>query len=304
MNADYTLTCCSTVDLPADYLAARGIAWSGFHYTLLGKEYRDDLGAALPFPEFYRRIASDTEGHTAQPNISEYLALFTPILERGQDILHLCFSSGLSGAINSARNAALIAGEQFPERRICIVDSLGASTGSGLLLDAMADLRDAGASLDEVRAFAEENRLRVNHLFFSTNLSWYVRGGRVPRAAGLVGSLLGVCPMLFVDRAGRLVPNGKIRTKKRAIQELADRMERLADGGAAYSGKCFLSHSGCPEDAEAAAALLRERFPKLDGGVRVHWIGPTVGSHAGPGTVALFFWGCERTLQEQTDVIQ
>lgn len=296
MNTSFALTCCSTADLSAEHFAARDISYACFHYTLHGEEYLDDLGRTIPLDRFYQEMVTDTETKTAQVNISEYLALFTPILESGRDILHVCFSGGLSGTVNSAKNAALIAREQFPERKIYIVDSLAASSGFGLLMDRLADLRDDGMDIEAVRDWAEENRLRLNHWFFSTNLSYYVRGGRISRAAGFVGSLLGICPLLNMDGEGRLVPRYKIRSKKRVIREIVEQMERYADGGQEYSGKCYISHAGCPEDAAQVAALIEERFPKLNGRVEINWVGTTIGSHTGPGTVAVFFWGRSRTL--------
>ena len=184
--------------------------------------------------------------------------------------------------------------EDFPDRKIFIVDSLGASSGLGLLMDRLADLRDAGMSIEELYEWAEKNKLRLHHWFFSTDLSFYVRGGRISKAEGFFGTMLNICPLLNMDSAGRLIPREKIRTKKKVIKEIVSRMEQFAEGGLDYSGKCYISQSNCIEDAEAVAALIEERFPKLCGKVEINWVGTTIGSHTGPGTVALFFWGDER----------
>ena len=292
--ASYVITCCSTADLFAEHFAARDVGYVCFHYNLDGETYPDDLGKSIPFEDFYAKMASGSDTSTAQVNISEYLDFFTPYLEQGKDILHVCLSSGLSGSYNSAVNAALIAREKYPERKVLIVDSLGASSGFGLLVDKLADLRDEGKSIDEVFEWAEENKLRLNLWFFSTDLSFYVKGGRISKTAGFVGTLLGICPLLNMDEEGHLVPRYKIRTKKRVIAEIVKKMEEYADGGLEYADKCYISHSACIEDAKAVAAMVEERFPNLKGNVVINWVGTTIGSHTGPGTVAVFFWGQER----------
>ncbi len=149
-------------------------------------------------------------------------------------------------------------------------------------------------SLDELYAWAEANRLRLHHWFFSTDLTFYIKGGRVSKTSGMVGTLLGICPLLNMDNLGRLIPRAKIRSKKKVIEEIVRRMEEHADGGHEYSGKCYISQSACMEDARAVADLVEARFPRLNGKVEINWIGTTIGSHTGPGTVALFFWGDER----------
>jgi len=292
----YVLTCCSTADLSAEHLEARSIPYVCFHYTLDGVTYADDLGKSISSADFYQAMANGAETSTAQVNITEYLDFFTSFLEKGQDVLHVCLSSGLSGSYNSAVNAALIAREKFPERKIFVVDSLGASSGFGLIMDTMADMRDAGASIEALRDWIEENKLRMNHWFFSTDLKYYVRGGRISKASGFVGTVLGICPLLNMDAEGHLVPRNKIRTKKRVMQEIVNRMEQYAENGLAYSGKCFISQSAFHEDAAAIAAMVEARFPNLDGKVKIFDIGTTIGSHTGPGTIALFFWGRDRQL--------
>lgn len=294
--SDYALTCCSTADLTHEHFAARDIQYVCFHYTLDGKTYPDDLGQSIPFPDFYQAMADGAETTTSQVNISQYLELFTPILESGRDILHVCLSSGLSGTYNSAASAALIAREQFPQRKVYIVDSLGASSGYGLIMDTLADLRDGGTDIDTLHQWVEENKLRMNHWFFSTDLSFYVKGGRISKTAGIIGGVLGICPLLNMDEHGHLIPRSKIRSKKKVIREILQRMEQYADGGLDYSGKCYISQSHCYEDARTLADMIEEHFPKLNGKVEIYYVGTTIGSHTGPGTVALFFWGRDRKL--------
>ena len=227
-------------------------------------------------------------------NADEFEAYFETFLQDGKDILHVCLSSGISGVLNSAMIAKADLEERYPERKILIVDSLGASSGYGLLMDRLADLRDEGKPLEEVYDFAMKNRLKVHHWFFSTDLTFYVRGGRISKAPGAIGGLLGICPLLNMDNEGRLIPRFKIRTKKKVIKKIVDQMEENAEGGLSYSGKCYISQSACYDDARAVADLVEERFPNLNGKVEINSIGTTIGSHTGPGTVALFFWGKER----------
>ena len=151
--ADYVLSCCSTADLPAEYFAERNVAYTCFHYNMDGKEYPDDLGKSMPFDEFYRRIADGAQPTTSQVNVQQYLDYFEPFLKEGKDVLHLAFSSGLSGSYNSACIARETLLETYPDAKLYIVDTLGASSGYGLLVDAAADLRDSGKSIDEVYAF-------------------------------------------------------------------------------------------------------------------------------------------------------
>ncbi|MDE5891989.1 MAG: DegV family protein, partial [Acetatifactor sp.] len=215
-------------------------------------------------------------------------------LKEGLDILHLTLSSGISGTINSAMIARDTLGEKYPERKIYVLDSLAASSGYGLLMDKLADLRDGGMSIDDLYHWAEDNRLNLQHWFFTSDLTYLIRGGRVSKAAGFVGGVLNICPLLNVDYQGRLINRAKIRTKRKVIQATVDKMKKHAQDGADYSGKCYISQSACMEDARAVADLVEAAFPKLQGKVVINDIGTTIGSHTGPGTVALFFWGDKR----------
>lgn len=288
----YVITCCSTADLSAEHFEKIRVPYVCFHYALDGEEFLDTPGADMA--AFYRRMREGAETRTSQVSIGEYLDFFTPFLEQGLDLLHVCFSGGLSGTVNSARGAADIARERYPDRTIYIVDSLAASSGYGLMVDTMAAMRDSGKPLEEVWDWAMENRLTLHHWFFSTDLSFYVRGGRVSRAAGLLGGMLNICPLLHMNDTGRLTPVSKVRGKKKVISEMVEKMATHAIDGENYSGKCFISHSECYEDARRVADLIEARFPHLNGPVEINNVGTTVGSHTGPGTVALFFFGDSR----------
>ena len=174
------------------------------------------------------------------------------------------------------------------------MDTLGASSGYGLLVDAVADMRDAGATLHEAHAFAEANKLNVHHWFFPGDLTHYKRGGRISAASFVVGSVLGIMPLMNMDELGHLTPRYKIIGKKRVIHEIVQKMVQHAQGGLAYNGKCFLSHSACYADARAVADLVEATFPNLNGKVMINSVGTVIGAHTGPGTVALFFFGDKR----------
>ena len=290
----YVITCCSTADMPYDYFQKRNIPFVCFHFILDGKEYPDDLGKTVPFEEFYRKIAAGALPTTSQVNVQEFSDFFEPYLAQGLDILHISLSSGLSGAYNSALLACQQQLQKYPDRRILIVDSLGASSGSGLLVDLAADLRDGGASLDEVHTWVEENKLTIHHWFFSTDLTHYRRGGRISAVSATVGTILSICPLMNMNDQGKLIPREKVRGKKQVIAEIVRKMEEHAQNGVNYSGKCFISNSACYDDARRVADLIKERFPHLNGKVMINSVGMVIGSHTGPGTVALFFVGDRR----------
>ncbi len=292
--AEYILSCCSTADLPKGHFDRRDISYICFHFELDGVQYLDDLGKSIPFDQFYAAMAQGADTKTSQINVDEFITYFEPFLKNGKDILHLSLSSGISGVLNSAMVARETLLEQYPDRKIYILDSLAASSGYGLLMDKLADLRDEGKDIDEVYHWAKENRLKLNHWFFSTDLTFYIKGGRISKASGFIGGMLNICPLLNVNRLGQLIPRYKIRTKRKVIQTVVDKMEECIEEGRDYNGKCYISQSACYEDAKAVADLIEARFPRLDGKVLINSIGTTIGSHTGPGTVAVFFWGKER----------
>lgn len=291
---DYILTCCSTADMPYDYFKKRNIPFVCFHFVLDGKEYPDDLGRTVSFKEFYNKIAAGATPTTSQVNVGQFVEFFEPYLKEGKDILHISLSTGLSGVYNSAVTAREELLKIYPERKIMIVDSLGASSGYGLLTDMAADMRDNGAALEEVHAWVEENKLNVHHWFFSTDLTSYKRGGRISAASATMGTLLNICPLLNMSYDGKLIPRRNIRGKKHIITEIVHMMEIHAKDGLNYSGKCFISNSACEEDARRVADLIEEKFPALNGRVMINSVGTVIGSHTGPGTVALFFFGDRR----------
>ena len=292
--SNFVLSCCSTADLSAEKLAALNVSYIFSTFRLNDVTYPDDLGKTVSYKDFYKAMEDGASTATSQINQDEFKDYFRAILESGKDILHLSLSSGLSGTYNSARLAAEDLRAEFPDRKLYLVDSLAASAGYGLFMAKLAELRDGGMGLEELYNWAEENKKYLHHWFFTTDLTYFVRGGRVSKASGFIGGVLGICPLLDVNDEGKLIPRAKIRGKKKVIPEIVDRMKEHATDKLDYADRCFISNSACVEDAKLVAELIEEAFPKLNGKVEIFDIGTTIGSHTGPGTVALFFWGDER----------
>ena len=290
----YILSCCSTVDLTKEHLDKINVSFACYHFILDGVEYPDDLGQTMPFEEFYNRLKNGSDSTTSQISVGEYMDYFKKLLDTGNDVIHLSFSSGVSGSYRSAMTAADMLREQYPDRKLYVIDSLAASSGYGLLVEAAAKKRDEGLSIDELKDWVETNKLRLHHWFFSTDLTFFVKGGRVSKVSGMIGGVFEICPLLNVSNEGRLIPRAKIRTKKKVIPEIVNRMVEHAENGTDYTGKVYISNSDCLEDAKEVASLVESKFKKMDGKVLINSIGTVVGTHTGPGTVALFFWGDER----------
>lgn len=294
MQEKYILSCESTVDLPYSYLESRNIPVLFYRYIIDGKEYVDDMGRdPKALPRFYELLAEGHLPQTSQINVADYTEYLEALLQKG-DVLHIAFTSGQSGSVQNAFLAADILREKYPERRLVVIDSLCSSSGFGLLVDYAADMRDAGRDMDEVAAWVMENRNRVHHQFFSSNMTQFRRTGRVSGATAAIATILSVCPIMRLDDGGRIIAYDKVRGKKNAVQRTVDTMAAHACSGEAYDGKCFVCHSQCADDAAMLIDALEERFPRLKGNIRLCDIGTIIGSHSGPGTVAVFFLGDER----------
>lgn len=290
----YILSCESTADLTRLHFEEIGVKFESFSYTMDGVQYKDDLGLSMDFSEFYKRVGAGANVFTSQINTETFVEYFEKFLKEGYDILHLCLSSGITGVMNSALAAKDILQEKYKDRKIYIVDSLAASSGFGLLMDKASELKKGGMGIDELFKWIENNKLKLQHWFFVSDLKQLIKGGRVSKTAGTIGSLLGICPLLNVNSCGQLKVRFKIRGKNNVIKEIVKKMEEYADSGLEYNGKCYISNSACYEDARQVADIIEERFKNLNGKVEIMNIGTVIGCHTGPGTVALFFWGKER----------
>lgn len=291
MKNNYVITCCSTADMPKSYLDKRNIPYVCFHFVVDGKAYPDDLGETVKIADFYKMISDGAMPTTSQVNTNEFIEFFEPYLKEGTDIIHLALSTGISGVYNSARIAAEDLSAKYPERKITVIDTLCASAGFGLIVDMAADKRDEGMEYGELCKWIEENKTTVHHLFFTTDLFHLKRGGRVTATAAIAGTVLRICPLMHVDNNGKLTPIEKVRTKKKVIDRIAERMKESAVGGAEYKGKCFISNSACYEDARKVADNIEKACPHLAEPVMINDIGTVIGSHTGIGTVAVFFVG-------------
>lgn len=274
-------------DLPAYYCQAHDIAIINLPVTMNGVTYEK---GTLDNRDFYAQLRSGAMPTTSAANLEDLSGLFRAVLSQGQDLLHIAFSSGLSSTAGTAFLAAEQVRTEFPERKLIVIDSLCASLGQGLLVHQAVKLRAQGLDIDTVGQKIEAMKLNIVHDFTVDDLNHLHRGGRVSKATAVVGSLINIKPILHVDDEGHLVAVGKARGRKASIQTLVHRMEEQAKGF--DNQEVFISHGDCPEDAEYLAGLVREKFGIDD--ITIDYIGPTIGTHSGPGTLALFFLGSPR----------
>lgn len=284
----FVITTDSTVDLPIEYLEREENIVIPLSYIIDENAY-EDLGG-LSSKEFYDKVRAGAQPTTSQINPEQVKAVFEKIAKAGVDILHIGFSSGLSGSFNSARIAAAEIAEEYPEMTIRVVDSLCASMGEGLLLYKANELKKAGKTLFETEKWIEENKLHVCHNFTVDDLNHLHRGGRISKATAIIGTMVNIKPLLHVDNEGHLVSIGKIRGRKKSLVALVDRMGEQIVGF--ENDIVMISHGDCLEDAEFVKQHVEEKF-----GIKnfmINPVGPVIGTHSGPGTMALFFMGNPR----------
>ena len=289
--SNYKLITDSTSDLPANLVEELDVHVIPMHYTIDDKDYLNtpderDLSAH----DFYEMLRSGRTSTTTQINGETFKDEVRPFLNDGMDILHLCFSSGLSSTYNSIRLATEDLKEEYPDRKIIIVDSLSASMGEGLLVYHAAMRKKQGMSIDEVASWLEDNKLHLAHWFTVDDLNHLKRGGRVSGTAAFVGTMLNIKPVMHVDDEGHLIPLEKVRGRRKSLEELVAHMEKTAINPAEQT--IFISHGDAPEDAKYVEKLVRERMGVKT--VYINAIGPVIGTHSGPGTVALFFLATQR----------
>ena len=239
---------------------------------------------------FYEKLRAGEVATTAAVNVAEYVDAVEPLLQAGRDVLILAFSSGLSTTYNSSVIAVDELREKYPDRKVYTVDTLCASLGQGLLVYLAAQERARGKTIEEVRDWAEANKLRLCHQFTVDDLHFLKRGGRISATTAVLGSMLQIKPVLHVDDEGHLINIAKARGRQASLKALVDKMEQTAIDPAAQT--VFISHGDCLEDAQAVAQMVKDRMGVKE--VYLNHIGPVIGAHAGPGTVALFYVGTER----------
>lgn len=289
--ADYVLTCSSTADLPTAFVKEHGIGVLFYQFFMDGHEYYDDQGVSISTHDFYDKVRAGSMPTTSMVNTERYVEFFTPYLEDGKDILHLEFSSGLSGSYNNALMTASQLMEKYPGRKIKVVDSLSASRGYGLFVHLVMLKKDEGATIEEAYSYAEDLKWKITHWFAVESLEHLRRGGRVSRASAFLGTMLNIKPVLALNNEGKIIPVEKIRGRKKSLIAMVDKMEEdidNPDGQIVYIG-----HGDAPEDAEYVSGLIKERFPTIKE-TFINYTGPVIGAHSGPGTVNIHYVGKQR----------
>ncbi len=289
--ADYVITCSSTADLPTEFAKEHNITVLPYQFFMDGKEYYDDQGVSISTHDFYEKVRAGSMPTTSMVNADRYIAFFTPFLEAGKDVLHLEFSSGLSGSYDNAVMVSEQLMQKYPGRTVKVVDSLSASRGYGLFVHLVMLKKEEGATLEQAGAYAEELKWKITHWFAVESLEHLRRGGRVSRASAFLGTMLNIKPVLAFNNEGKIIPVEKIRGRKKSLIEMVNKMEEDVDnpdGQIVYVG-----HGDSPEDAEYVAQLIRERFPTVKETL-INYTGPVIGAHSGPGTVNIHYVGKQR----------
>lgn len=288
---DYIIVTDSSADLSTELVQEVGVEVLPLRFTIEGQtKYNWPDNREMDPKEFYSRLRGGEMATTAAVNMDQYLTMLEPVLQAGKDVLVLVFSSGLSATYDSARLAGEELREKYPERKLFVVDTLCASMGEGLLVWHAGQLKKQGKTIEEVRDWAEENKLHLCHQFTVDDLHFLKRGGRISATTAAVGSMLKIKPVLLVNNEGKLVNIGKARGRKASLNTLVDRMEATAVNPAEQT--VFISHGDSLEDAQYVARLVSERMGVKD--IRINYVGPVIGAHSGPGTLALFYLGTER----------
>ena len=287
----FILSCESTTDLTLQHFSKRHVPVLHYSYTVDNISYVDDMREGNGLAIFYNQLWANKRPTTSLINVEKYTEFFRLLLQQG-DLLHVAFSGGLSQSAQNAKLAAEALKEEFPERKIYVVDSLCASVGFGLFVDVLADMRDTGKDIEEVYEWAMANRLRVNHQFFSTTLTYFRRSGRISGPAALIGNMLKLCPIMRLDANGKIVAYAKVMSESKAITKTLDEIAQQIDNGQDYDGKLWIGHSNYVSTANRILEELKISYPKAD--IRIFDIGPVIATHCGPGTLAVFFLGNDR----------
>lgn len=287
---DFKIITDTTADLPESYIQENGLGIMVLPYIVDDVSYGGEQ--KMEVREFYDRMRNGMMPTTSQVNPETAKAYLNSFLEESRQLLVLSFSSGLSGTCSNVNLAAREIMEERPDCRIVVVDTLCASLGEGLLVHKAVQLKKQGKSLEETAQWVEAHKENLVHVFTVDDLFHLHRGGRVSKATAIVGTLAGIKPLLHVDEEGHLTAVGKVRGRKKSLQALVDMMEKQVGSWRDQNDCIFISHGDCAEDADYVRQLVQERFGVKD--FLINEIGPTIGAHSGPGTVALFFMGDAR----------
>ncbi|MDY4046619.1 DegV family protein [Negativibacillus massiliensis] len=287
--AEYIISTDTSCDFPLEYVKQHQLPLVTLFYSIDGVTGENGCPSSDVLKNFYDKMRAGSMTKTQQASIEDTEKVFREILQEGKDILHIAFSSGLSGTANAARLAAENMMEEFPERKIIVIDSLCASLGQGLLVDYALKLQQQGKTMEETAKWLEDHIQNICHLFTVEDLKYLQRGGRISKTTALVGTMIGIKPVLHVDPEGKLVSISKVRGRKQSIQALVNKMEENIGKYRGEKQPIFISHGDCIEDANYLAELVKERFGYDE--FLINDVGPTIGAHSGPGTLALFFMG-------------
>lgn len=277
-------------DLPVEYMENNKISFISMMYNFSGREYEDDFGKTMSHKEFYDGLRSGLMSSTSQINTFKYVEEFKKHVSQGKSIIYIGLSSGLSGSINNANLAVQMVREEYKNADISIVDSKGASMGEGLMVYYACEMLKKGASKEEIVNWLEENKFKICHWFTVEDLNHLKRGGRVSGTAAFIGTILDIKPVLYVNDEGKLIPVAKVKGRKKSLRMLADKFKELVVNPEEQT--IMISHGDCLEDAKHLEKIILEEFKVKE--VIINPIGPVIGSHSGPGTVALFFMGEKR----------
>ena len=287
---DFVITTDTTCDLPKEYLKQHNIKVAPLYFSFDNIIYGDKND--MEPKEFYDKMRSGIMPTTMAVNPDTAKNIFTDLLDKGYDILHIAFSSALSGSCSVAETVARDLCDEIPGAKIKVIDSLCASLGEGLLVHKAVKMKEEGKSLDEIVDWLDNNKLNLCHIFTVDDLHHLHRGGRVSKTTAIIGTLVHVKPVLHVNNEGHLIPLNNVRGRKKALIALVDQMEKRLSGFEDKNDTVFISHGDCITDAEYVASLIKERFGIND--ILINLVSPTIGTHSGPGTIALFFMGSPR----------
>ena len=289
---EYIISSESIIDLPIDLVEKLDVNIINSNYMIDDKIYLDDFGKSLDMDTFYQNMEDGATPTTSAINTGEYVEYFRDILKTGKDIIHVCLSSGISGQYNFLLQAIDILKEEFPERKIYPVDSRMASSGVGLLVIKLIELKESGMDVESLYNWAIDNRLKVINCTSNENLEYVARGGRISKTAADIGTLLKICPIIEVNNDGEMIVTSKIRTRKKLFKTMMKKIKENAINGKDYDDYVFVTHAKNREFAEEFKEEIQKEFPKAK--VIISNNGPTIGSHIGPGTISIFYWGQKR----------
>ena len=289
---DYIITCTPACDLTQPILDENKVISINYKYVKEGKEYEDDYYQSITPEEFYDYIKNGGQIKTSQIGFGRYYEFFEQFLKEGKDVIHVGLSSGITGDTTNVIPVARELNEKY-QNKVYILDTTCASSGYGIVVLKAAENRKNGMSIEDNIKYLEEYKRTIHHWFISTDLSTYVKGGRISGVEGFFGAMLKICPILYVDYEGRLIPFEKIRTKARAMEAQLEKMHEYCKDGNDYSGPVFICHSVCYDDAKDLADMIKEDFKNVKE-VKIFNIGSSIGAHTGPYTISLFFEGRNR----------